>query len=300
MSNTSESTGDGKVLFSVDLVEDERELGESKTDKGRNIFQRRASGLVVVIREKFAVHGTWPDRHASLIVLNMELAGHSSSRSRRFEFVKSTFRFESSSGRARDSPKIESYAPASNGKIGFIPTAVVRSRKKTVEGGADGGSLPIPVPINLNAGFEDSWEWDEDVKSTLSGIARKSSYDYDDDDTVEWSLRENRQLKEIPDRYTLAILIGRPNDDDFVMHFDIEVEAGPIHAVASGVKSLADKLFGGQKSSVKYSPKSVTPGTTLSPEGVTTNALGKLYGGDHLDKIVFTHSPQTMQVVKID
>jgi hypothetical protein len=306
-------------LFKLDLIEDPEDLGAAKTFRGDQVTQQRSTGLVLVLRQLFAIHGTWQSRSsesseelaegdwdpvegvgepASLLVYNLELSNQSKWKSTRFKVLKLGFRFESIHKMAAADPVVKSFSPGSDGKIGFFPTSVVRSKKKTVTGAIDAGQLPISVPTSVTKGFEEGWDWKEDVRSTLEAVVTTSSYNRSrkQEDQVEWTLKENPLQKDIPDRYTFAILLWRANDDVFNMHFKANINGGVLNALSSGAQKIK-RIVGAYKPTVGYTPIRTAP--SKCPLGINLNKLGELRRGDELDKIVFQNASQAMQPVRL-
>jgi hypothetical protein len=225
---TADPTSEGRQLLDINLIDDPKPKGQSRTKLGDGRYVSEVSDFSITVRELCAAHGTWekdktPQEKASLLVLRFQILDHDPSRGRRFKSVRVGIRFSSAVEGAsiKDDPYLSNFAPAKDGTIGFVSTTVLRSKKKSGEISLDIDADPSPVVLGAKLAVESGWEWERDVTATMSAFAKPLPYNKTrlGENYVEWVIGENKFAKKIADSYDVAILLRRPDNSPFKMEF---------------------------------------------------------------------------------
>ncbi|KAK3314862.1 hypothetical protein B0H66DRAFT_563829 [Apodospora peruviana] len=280
----------------VPFIEDPDDQGTNRTYLGTPLFQVETTNFTSTVTEQYVLHGKLSregKEPASLVVVHFSLHSDSSVKSRRFRKVTISLTFTSASGQAADDPAIRCFAPAQDGNIGVIPTAVTRQTQHQAGASAKVDAAPIPASLGFSYDWQSQAAWKEHVMATISAKNEASTRTRDRDgfNVVQWTITENGKQKQIPDSYQLAVVIERKSaDEPFMVQAKVHASVDALHAMAnaSDLKSLI-----GLRWPVKtYEPaKKAGSGKLEYPEDAKVDGeeLGLLVKGRELDKFAYVH-----------
>lgn len=196
--------------------------------------------------------------------------------------------------REGDDPFAVCYAPAQEHNIGLLKTTVLRTKQREGKITLDVDANPAPVVLGGELGGDNSWEWERDVWTTMSGTEHETppAINRGGPDIVQWAIGENKFAKKIIDRCDVAILLRRPKDGPFIVEFS-GVKASvdwqySFAETANKAGEVWEDLVGDETVSTKKHTYDVTE-HGVCPEGVGPTALHELEVGTKLEKYAFMH-----------
>jgi len=281
--------------------------GTNRTHLGTTLAQVDLTGFASTVRERYVLHGHLGDASqtpATLFVVHFRLHRDSSLKSRRFRRVRLSLTFTCpAGGGASDDPAILCFAPAQDGDVGVIPTAVLR---RSAHNGEATAGVDAAAAAGVNMGFKYGWEkeaeWSQHELATVSGTASESVFARDREgacNVVTWTVEENGRQRRIPDSYQLAVVVERRGGE---LPVQVRAEVDASVDWIYGAAEVSQRMVGLRRPAKVYDPGRVREIGVLEPGPghggaplVEADSLARLVRGTELDKLTYVHVVEHVQ-----
>jgi len=302
----------------VQLIEDPEGLGETRTEVAEEAGMHTVSGMSVKISKLYIVHGTLTkktdgevsgspeastnitgslreeDKLASLLIFLFKSKGKYSKR--RFREIVITMRFERNPFKAAElDPWVKCYDPGYNGNRSLGSTSVKHSEESTLSGKL-GVSYP---PIELEGGYEQTkgsaWKGHEQVKvDAMEFKDETKGGGREGPNIVEWTVSENKREPAFPDTFALGVVLQRPDDANFDVHFDIDAKVDFRYDVNKTWENFKNVFKKAEPAVVRLDPKK----QGKKPEKMDPYNLQAVVDGTALNDLIFVHLRENMESKK--